>query len=399
MRDHIGAFGGDADNVTVFGESAGAQSVCVHHVTEASAPLADRYILQSGVCPATSPTRDVANAVGMRLGEHFCPESDDVLACLRAVESEALVDWGKGEGISGAGWGPVVDPERAAYPEQPGAVLAEGRQNPGEVLVGSNVDEWSLFTTFGLSPRVESGEAFEVAVRAALRQPEVAILVDDEEAAVQAVLAEYALPEEAGGSDVNGVYVELMSDLVFHCPARTYARYSAQDGARAYLYSFDYNGAMHATELSYVFGELTPSSRRNFPRTCRPPFVGTGPGSRPPVTPTGATPPHGPPTTAVLTRAWCSMPRSARGASTPTAATSGTRCSGSTTDAQCAEGADGGFVSVRVARLCWLSWAPIVLPTASPASTSRWTRVILPLAQSGQPSIHRPYLELPPPAA
>ena len=51
VHDNIDIFHGDPANVTVFGESAGGTSTCIHVVSPASQGLANRFIIESGRAP------------------------------------------------------------------------------------------------------------------------------------------------------------------------------------------------------------------------------------------------------------------------------------------------------------------------------------------------------------
>uniref|UniRef100_A0A182QSL8 Carboxylic ester hydrolase n=1 Tax=Anopheles farauti TaxID=69004 RepID=A0A182QSL8_9DIPT len=94
VQTHIGRFGGDAGNVTLFGESAGGVSAHLHSLSEESRPLFQKLICQSGV--ATSPItfqRDPESKT-RRLAEYFgCPadaSDSDVLETLMNVKPELL---------------------------------------------------------------------------------------------------------------------------------------------------------------------------------------------------------------------------------------------------------------------------------------------------------------------
>ena len=71
VRDNVGAFGGDPSNVTVFGESAGAMSICDLLAAPAARGLFRRAIAESGAAPARSsrrPRRGSPNASPAMLG-------------------------------------------------------------------------------------------------------------------------------------------------------------------------------------------------------------------------------------------------------------------------------------------------------------------------------------------
>ena len=93
VQANIAAFGGNPDNVTIAGQSAGAHSVSLHVVSPKSAGYFGRAIMQSGfastrwrtLADAESQGNEFAAAVG-------CTDAPHVLSCLRAkTEAEVLL--------------------------------------------------------------------------------------------------------------------------------------------------------------------------------------------------------------------------------------------------------------------------------------------------------------------
>jgi para-nitrobenzyl esterase len=245
VRDNIAAFGGNPANVTLFGESAGSMSTCIQMVTPGSRTLAKRFVMESSTCVAGLPinTKAQANAIGTGLANSVCAGATDVVACLRSASATDLIAYGASSGISGAGWAPVVNAADPFLAAKPSALIAAGNYNKGPIIVGSNLHEWGLFQAIGASPTVTTVAALGAAIDATFGP------------ASPAVKAHYT----ATDATANDVFVRLMSDALFRCPARALARQTTAQGSTVHLYSFEEGAAYHAFELPYVFGNPNPT--------------------------------------------------------------------------------------------------------------------------------------------
>ncbi|MFI1245799.1 carboxylesterase/lipase family protein [Streptomyces anulatus] len=143
VQRNAAAFGGDPDNVTLFGQSAGAHSTCAHLVAPSSADLFDRVILQSGACVGGSDTRERADA--LRQGVEAARGIEEGIK--RTEASDATVDWRAAGpehlvydfGQSPYPYGPVYG--GTLLPRTPQEAFATGQYNKVPVLQGINRDE------------------------------------------------------------------------------------------------------------------------------------------------------------------------------------------------------------------------------------------------------------------
>lgn len=264
VRDNIHAFGGDEQNVTLFGESAGAWSVTFHLAAKGSAGLFHRAIIQSSATPAVQHAQTLdegaaqAEALAAALG---C--TGEPIACLRARPAAEVIAGltntkRLGGGLFQGGstptlWLPVFD--GVFLEAQPATLFAEGRVNAVPTLLGSNLLEGALFHT-GLSggSRVRSLANWEelLALSFGARAAEVA--------------ARYPATDAESGNDA---LERIDNDAVFLCPTRSAARALTNQGAPVFRYHFTRAndtglitalGATHGAELSFVFGNDDPVS-------------------------------------------------------------------------------------------------------------------------------------------
>ncbi|HUT54845.1 MAG TPA: carboxylesterase/lipase family protein [bacterium] len=155
VRDNIANFGGDPGNVTIFGESAGARSVCNLIVCPLAKGLFHGAIIESGGCAARS--MDECNADGAVFAGALGCEGPGAAACMRQKSADEIIDAVK----KGARTGVAFADEKFEFKicvdgwsqkGEPLAVIGSGDYNNVPVMVGSNRDEFKLFALLSLPP-------------------------------------------------------------------------------------------------------------------------------------------------------------------------------------------------------------------------------------------------------
>ena len=159
VRDHIDAFFGDGRAVTIFGESAGGNSVMNHLTQPASFDLYRAAIIESGVYDEGASLPAVAQSKYDRVvrSSPTCGNRNDSYACLLELNASTLLKVGLGVTGDGDGWGPVVD--GVSLSNTPAQLVANmSYQSRVPVLIGSNRDEMAFWTVSTVSSELNERE-------------------------------------------------------------------------------------------------------------------------------------------------------------------------------------------------------------------------------------------------
>ncbi|MCO6360432.1 carboxylesterase/lipase family protein [Roseivirga pacifica] len=258
IQSNISTFGGDPNNVTIFGESAGGVSVQSLLTIPSAQGLFHKAVIESGGGrdgvltgrPIAKENADVhypisAEKIGMNFAKRKGIEGTDASALdkLRELSAAEIVDGGlETDGPGGAPTysGPILDGRLVT--ETAESAYKAGRQPNVPIIIGSN------------SAEVPAGF-----VNASSKE-ELLKLYGDMSEELSAVY------DPDGNTEFAKMLTLVNTDKVWAEPARFTARAFDAKGIPAYVYLFSYVpdsmkewmrfGASHASEIPYVFNKL-----------------------------------------------------------------------------------------------------------------------------------------------
>ena len=257
VQENVRAFGGDPDDVTIFGESAGGESVAHMMTSPLARGLFHKAIMQS---PANGGQMRhlrrpflgyrAGEDVGRTFADHFVPPGDDQIDRLRQIPPDDLYSLARKREFHV--FYPLID--GYVLEKSPFEAFLDGEQAQTPLLLGSNADEGTLLYPLVRAPlpglgaqEIPPGESAGV-VREAFGQD------------AEALLAHYPGLKEGDPEAAERASAALLGDSLIGAPVHFYALHAAQAGQPTFLYIFTRTppspnqtaGAYHAAELPFV---------------------------------------------------------------------------------------------------------------------------------------------------
>ncbi len=270
VRDNIDGFGGDPENVTIFGESAGAMSIGSLLAIPSARGLFRRAIAQSGAAhhattraESTRMTELVLRGVDASAAHPdklWSASTAELVVAQRACFRETILRGPVGRRLPQAAMTLLPVGDGDLMTDGPFDSIAAGAAAGIDLLVGATADEWNYFLFF-VEPNKRRIDAAALSKICEKRLPGRG----DEAIALYTRVFGESLP-------LWRIYAAIESDRMFRIPALRLAEAQSARHAKTFMYHFTFRsplcegemGACHAIEIPFVFGLVDGTFGRAF---------------------------------------------------------------------------------------------------------------------------------------
>jgi para-nitrobenzyl esterase len=251
VRDNIAAFGGDPDNITAVGQSAGAASIAILMTMPQAGGLFRRAILQSTPFGRMSRTLEDSHRIGRRLLEVLGLKPEDAgqlkslpFARFVAAQGEVARLEKKFADAMAPFW-PVID--GGVFPGEVAPALKAGAGAGIDIMIGTTREEMAAFYCIDGDVAKADHAAIEGVFASVLKSGHRPYY--DEIRRMRAATTNAAL------------LGDLMTDAMFRIGSLRMAEWRADQGRPAYVYQFDWQSpagfeSCHCLEIPFVFNNF-----------------------------------------------------------------------------------------------------------------------------------------------
>ncbi len=247
VKENIAGFGGDPENITIFGQSAGGMSVVALLVSPLTKNLFHRAIIMSAPSHLFQTMEQCYEKSKKQLEKIGCEENEEVVECLRSKPETAFALKSPNDLFSmGLLYSPCVD--HYALPDLPLNLIAQGNYHKVPTMLGTTKDELRIYTMSVPGLGLWSKPSVNFLLK---------LLTGPNYQSTRSMYyySDYRRPIDLAFAFGN--------DMVFNAPTFKMAENMAGNNP-VYLYQFDWNdthyphklGAFHALDVPFVFGGM-----------------------------------------------------------------------------------------------------------------------------------------------
>ncbi|CAN7939175.1 unnamed protein product, partial [Ixodes hexagonus] len=275
VNKNIKYFGGNPDDVTLGGHSAGAISAGLHAASPHSKGLFHRIIMQSGsplslilglTYKGAGRFLDIAGKIDCYDAEKdWKEEISNIIACMKKIDASELFDKLEQQDPVNQLFSPVFGDD--FLPADPLSLSSWKQFHVKEVLTGTTTNEGTLFVDNirYASPELETILSFDYRLGVVFS---LSVLFQIPLKAGHNVVREYFGADEIEHDQptVYRIFSEIVGDMLINCPVDLFEEITAQQGISTYRYVFDHRpsyslwpksfGVAHSDDITFTLGSL-----------------------------------------------------------------------------------------------------------------------------------------------